>query len=183
MSKEDELNSPGILQSAALDPILIGHKLPTIPPFTLPTGQTGSTGATKPTGIVSVIFRQISTPAPASTTLTLPAINVEVNQIVKLEGFFRSDYVSNPSLTEFSVSSVLNLVRDVTIIAIQVEAQTNIQKPANTQAYLTHNVSVIWVDMPPPGTYVYRLNMSASGVNISTSTIMDRNLTATVISI
>ncbi|MED0988392.1 exosporium leader peptide-containing protein [Bacillus nitratireducens] len=64
MSKEDELNSPGILQSAALDPILIGHKLPTIPPFTLPTGQTGSTGATKPIGIVSVIFRQISTPAP-----------------------------------------------------------------------------------------------------------------------
>ncbi|MEM5606783.1 exosporium leader peptide-containing protein [Bacillus cereus] len=98
MSKKDELNSPGILQSAAEDPILIGPKLPTIPPFTLPTGQTGSTGVTKPTGIVSVIFRQISTPAPASINLTLPAINVEVNQIVKLEGVFRSTMFLTPVL-------------------------------------------------------------------------------------
>ncbi|MEC1980693.1 exosporium leader peptide-containing protein [Bacillus cereus] len=50
MSEENVFNSYGVLKGAAFDPNLIGPTLPSIPPFTLPTGVTGPTGATGPTG-------------------------------------------------------------------------------------------------------------------------------------
>ncbi|MES9705841.1 hypothetical protein ABWK26_23780, partial [Bacillus toyonensis] len=61
----------------------------------------------------------------------LPAISVGVNEIVKLEGVFRTNYTSLIPLTEFSVSSILILKRDAFIITVQSESQDNIQKPAN----------------------------------------------------
>ncbi|PGK42363.1 YncE family protein [Bacillus thuringiensis] len=50
MSEENEFESHEILYGLAFDPNLIGSKLPSIPPFTFPTGSTGSTG---PTGLIS----------------------------------------------------------------------------------------------------------------------------------
>nr|WP_265324197.1 exosporium leader peptide-containing protein [Bacillus mycoides] len=85
------------LSSAALNPGSIGPTLPPMQPFQFPTGPTGATGATGPTGntgppgIVSVTFNQSHNPATSPTNLVLPAISVGVNQIVKLEGVFRSD--------------------------------------------------------------------------------------------
>ncbi len=118
------------LSSAALNPGSIGPTLPPMQPFQFPTGPTGPTGSTGftglqgitgPTVIVSVIFRQDQTPEPTTTTLTLPAINVGVNQIVKLEGVFGSVIASDPDRTEYSVSSSLNLFRDLFPLSIQIE--------------------------------------------------------------
>lgn len=50
MSEKNEFESHEILYGLAFDPNLIGSKLPSIPPFTFPTGSTGSTG---PTGLIS----------------------------------------------------------------------------------------------------------------------------------
>ncbi|MGG5742163.1 MULTISPECIES: exosporium leader peptide-containing protein [Bacillus cereus group] len=48
MSEENEFDSHGILNSAALDSNSIGPTLPPIPPFTLPSGPTGATRITGP---------------------------------------------------------------------------------------------------------------------------------------
>ncbi|MBJ8096658.1 collagen-like protein [Bacillus cereus group sp. N11] len=186
------------LSSAALNQGSIGPTLPPMQPFQFPTGPTGSTGATGatgptgdtgptgntgPPGIVSVTFNQSHIPATSPTNLVLPAISVGVNQIVKLEGVFRSDYVSLSPLTEFTVSSILALKRGVFTIAVQMELQEDIQKPVNVSTNLTHYVSIVWIDTPPPGTYVYSLSLNATGIGTSTNTISERNITATVINI
>ncbi|PEN79751.1 hypothetical protein CN544_19600 [Bacillus toyonensis] len=111
------------LSSAALNQNSIGPTLPLMQPFQFPTRPTGNTG---PPGIVSVTFNQSHIPATSPTNLVLPAISVGVNQIVKLEGVFRSDYVSLSPLTEFTVSSILALKRGVFTIAVQMELQEDI---------------------------------------------------------
>ncbi|WP_269800672.1 exosporium leader peptide-containing protein [Bacillus cereus] len=50
MSEKNEFESHEILYGSVFDPNLIGSKLPSIPPFTFPTGSTGSTG---PMGLIS----------------------------------------------------------------------------------------------------------------------------------
>ncbi|MGE6501835.1 exosporium leader peptide-containing protein [Bacillus wiedmannii] len=58
-----------VLQANALDPNLIGPTLPSIPPFTLPTGSTGATGPTGSTGSTGITGPTGST---GSTGITGP---------------------------------------------------------------------------------------------------------------
>lgn len=213
MSKENHFNSHEILHRAAIDPNSIGPTLPPNPTFTIPTGPTGDTGPTGgtgptgdmgptgdtgptgntgptgvtgptgDTGIVSVFFTQSTSGTGSPEILSLPTINVGINQIVKLEGVVTISASATAASTQNTTFSVVNLRRDALILSSQSQSLSPLLKVAGLGASLRQNVSATWIDTPPPGSYTYDMVITFVDGNVQSFSINDRNFTATVINI
>ncbi|WP_192797949.1 hypothetical protein, partial [Bacillus sp. CH126_4D] len=155
--------------------------------ITGPTGNTGPTGITGPTGptgtgIDSLNFSQSTGGIGAPVTLSLPAVSVGINQIVKLEGAFSTSVGVPAAGISYIVSAALVFRRTAVPLSSQGDFQQNF-KPEGVTINLRQNISGIWIDNPLPGSYVYDMVIAITGSNISSPTINDRNFTATVINI
>ncbi|WP_227496337.1 YncE family protein [Bacillus cereus] len=108
MSEKNEFESHEILYGLAFDPNLIGSKLPSIPPFTFPTGSTGSTG---PTGLISTNRIYVTNVNDDNVSVISGATNAVISTIpvgstrqgVGVNPFTNRIYISNANNDNASV--------------------------------------------------------------------------------
>ena len=132
---------------------------------------------------VDVFFIVESETVPISTlTLTLPPITILQGQIVELDGFATAIMRSNSAGTNYGGFLDIVLYRDIVSIANSFDGVGAIPKTVGEVQEVHLNPSIMWVDSPPPGTYVYSLTINTASINIdnSESEIFARSLIAKV---
>jgi hypothetical protein len=155
---------------------LVSHEFPESVSIR-PKALTGSQNIAGP----STIFKNHPVsllPVSTQITLELPPITTTGDERIKLDSAFQL-YFAMTNATSHNLSVTYELERIGTYTKTLTQVPVNHFLAAETALTLNHPLfpTITWVDTPPPGTHIYRVNItSAIATNIATLHVTNRTL-------